>query len=150
MERRDAPETSGRAGEFIVSHKTIQPEGWLPAKGYANGIMTRDGVLYIGGQIGWDAQQRFVSDDFIGQMRQALRNIVAIVESAGGTPSDVTRLTWYVTDKAAYLAHQREVGAVYREIFGRHFPAMSMLVVAGLVEDDALVEIEATAHLGGS
>ena len=130
-----------------MTHKTIHPEGWLPAKGYANGVLTRDGVLHIGGQIGWDGEQRFASDEFVGQMRQALLNIRAIVEAAGGTVEDVTRLTWFVTDKRDYLARQAEVGAAYREVFGRHFPAMSMLVVVGLVEDAALVEIEATAHL---
>lgn len=127
--------------------RTIHPEGWAPARGYANGMLAPDGTLHVGGQIGWDAAQRFVSDDFTGQMRQALRNVVAVVEAAGGTASDVARLTWFVTDKAAYLARQKEVGAAYREVFGRHFPAMSMLVVAGLVEDRALVEIEATAHV---
>lgn len=131
-----------------MTHKTIHPENWLPAKGYANGMLTKDGTLHIGGQIGWDEQKRFVSDDFIGQMRQALSNIRAIVEAAGGTVEDVTRLTWFVTDKAEYLAAQSAVGDAYREVFGRHFPAMSMVVVAGLVEDDAKVEIEATAHLG--
>jgi enamine deaminase RidA (YjgF/YER057c/UK114 family) len=130
-----------------VTHKIIQPDGWLPAKGYANGVLTHDGVLHIGGQIGWTAEQRFESHDFIGQMRQALRNIRAIVEAAGGKAEDVTRLTWFVTDKREYLARQPEVGAAYREVFGRHFPAMSMVVVAGLIEDEALVEIEATAHL---
>lgn len=130
-----------------MTHKIIQPEGWLPARGYANGVLTRDGVLHIGGQIGWNAEQRFESHDFVGQMRQALRNIRAIVEAAGGTAEHVTRLTWFVTDKREYLARQPEVGAAYREVFGRHFPAMSMVVVAGLIEDEALVEIEATAHL---
>lgn len=130
-----------------MTHKVIHPEGWLPAKGYANGMLVKDGTLYIGGQIGWDSQKRFVAKDFIGQMRQALRNIVEIVEAAGGTPSDVARLTWFVTDKRVYVESQAEIGAVYREIFGRHFPAMSMLVVSGLIEDEALVEIEATAHL---
>jgi len=130
-----------------MSHETVHPEGWLPAKGYANGILTRDGVLHIGGQIGWDADQRFVSEDFIGQMRQALLNIRMIVEAAGGRVEDVTRLTWFLTDKAEYLASQTEVGRAYREVFGRHFPAMSVVVVAGLVEDAAKVEIEATAHL---
>jgi len=130
-----------------MSHETVHPEGWLPAKGYANGILTRDGVLHIGGQIGWDAGQRFVSEDFIGQMRQALLNIREIVEAAGGRVEDVTRLTWFLTDKAEYLASQTEVGRAYREVFGRHFPAMSVVVVAGLVEDAAKVEIEATAHL---
>lgn len=131
-----------------MTHKTIHPENWLPAKGYANGMLTKDGTLHIGGQIGWDEQKRFVSDDFIGQMRQALSNIRAIVETAGGTVEDITRLTWFVTDKAEYLAAQSAVGDAYREVFGRHFPAMSMVVVAGLVEDAAKVEIEATAHLG--
>jgi enamine deaminase RidA (YjgF/YER057c/UK114 family) len=130
-----------------MTHTTIQPEGWLPAKGYANGMLTKDGVLHIGGQIGWNADQVFETHDFIGQMRQALQNIRAVVEQAGGTVKDVTRLTWYVTDKAEYLARQAEVGAAYREVFGKHFPAMSMLVISALVEDEALVEIEATAHL---
>ncbi len=130
-----------------MAHKTIHPDGWLPAKGYANGVLTKDGVLHIGGQIGWDADKQFVSDDFIGQMRQALANIRAIVEAAGGSVADVTRLTWFVTDKAEYLARQAEVGQAYRDVFGRHFPAMSMVVVSGLIEDAAKVEIEATAHL---
>ena len=131
-----------------MTHQTIPPEGWAPAKGYANGVLTAAGTLYVGGQIGWDAEQRFVSDEFVGQARQALANIVAVVEAAGGTAADVTRLTWFVTDKRAYQASQTEIGAAYREVFGRHFPAMSLLVVAGLLEDRALVEIEATAELG--
>ncbi|MEP3055485.1 RidA family protein [Ascidiaceihabitans sp.] len=131
-----------------MTAKNIHPEGWAPAKGYANGMLARDGTLYIGGQIGWTAEKQFASHDFIGQMEQALRNIVAIVEAAGGSVTDITRLTWFVIDKAEYAARQREVGDVYRRVLGRHFPAMSMLVVAGLVEDDALLEIEATAFVG--
>ena len=130
-----------------MTHKVIHPDGWLPAKGYANGMLAKDGTLHIGGQIGWDANKRFVSDDFIGQMRQVLMNIRAIVEAAGGKVEDITRLTWFVTDKAEYLAAQGEVGRAYREVFGKHFPAMSMVVVSALVEDEAKVEIEATAHL---
>ena len=130
-----------------MTHETIHPEGWAPAKGYANGMLAPDGTLHVGGQIGWDADQRIVPGGFIGQMRQALENVVAVVEAAGGTASDVARLTWFVTDKRDYLAHQKAVGEAYREVFGRHFPAMSMLIVAGLVEDDAVVEIEATAHV---
>ena len=133
-----------------MTHRTVHPEGWAPALGYANGMLSADGTLQVGGQIGWDAQKTFVSDEFTGQMRQALRNVAEIVRAAGGQPSDVTRLTWYVTDKSAYLAHQREVGVAYREVFGKHFPAMSMVVVAGLIEDRALVEIEATAQIGGT
>ena len=128
-----------------MSHKVIQPEGWAAAKGYANGILTKDGTLYVGGQIGWTAEQRFESHDFIGQMEQALRNIMDVVTAAGGVAEDITRLTWYVTYKAEYMARQSEVGAVYRAVLGRHFPAMTMVVVAGLVEDEALLEIEATA-----
>lgn len=130
-----------------MTHQTIQPDGWLPAKGYANGMLVKNGTLHIGGQIGWDANKKFVEGGFIAQMQQALRNIADIVEAAGGQISDVTRLTWFITDKTEYLARQAEVGAAYREVFGKHFPAMSMIIVAGLVEDDALVEIEATAHL---
>ncbi len=130
-----------------MTAKTIQPDGWAPAKGYANGMLAADGTLYIGGQIGWTADQVFESHDFIGQMEQALRNIVAVLEAAGGRVEDLTRLTWFVTDKREYLARQREVGEVYRRVLGRHFPAMSMLIVAGLVEDEALLEIEATAHI---
>ena len=130
-----------------MTHKVIHPEGWLPAKGYSNGMLAKDGTLHIGGQIGWDADKKFTSDTFIDQMRQALANIRAIVEAAGGQVEDVTRLTWFVTDKEEYLAAQAEVGKAYRDVFGKHFPAMSMVVVAALVEDKAKVEIEATAHL---
>ena len=131
-----------------MTHETIHPSGWLPAKGYANGMLTKDGTLHIGGQIGWDENKQFVEGGFIPQMSQALRNIAAIVETAGGQISDVTRLTWFVTNKAEYVAHQAEVGCAYRDVFGKHFPAMSMIIVSGLVEDDALIEIEATAHIG--
>jgi enamine deaminase RidA (YjgF/YER057c/UK114 family) len=130
-----------------MTNTTIQPDGWAPAKGYANGILAADGTLYIGGQIGWNAAQEFTSHDFIGQMEQALRNIVDVVTAAGGKVEDITRLTWFVIDKKEYMARQREVGQVYRKVLGRHFPAMSMLIVAGLVEDDALLEIEATAYI---
>ena len=126
--------------------ETIQPDGWAKPKGYANGMLA-DGRLYIGGQIGWNESQVFVAKDFIGQMEQALANIVAIVRAAGGDARHITRLTWYVTDKKAYLAAQREVGEAYRRVMGRNFPVMTMVIVAGLVEDDALIEIEAVAEL---
>ena len=128
-----------------MSHQVIHPEGWAPANGYANGMLSADGHLFVGGQIGWTAQQKFEAHDFIGQMKQALMNIRAVVETAGGTPEDIMRLTWYVTDKAEYLAAQADVGRTYREVMGRHFPAMAMVVVAGLIEDEAKLEIEATA-----
>lgn len=128
-----------------MTHTIISPDGWAPAKGYANGVHASDGTLYVGGQIGWNADQVFDTHDFIGQMEQTLRNILDVVEAAGGAAEHITRLTWYVTDKKEYAARQAEVGAVYRRVLGRHFPAMTMVVVAGLVEDEALIEIEATA-----
>lgn len=130
-----------------MRHELIQPDHWIQAKGYANGILDCNGTLHVGGQIGWDADQVFRSHDFIGQMEQALKNVLTVVEKAGGVVEDIVRLTWYVTDKKEYLARQREVGQAYRAILGRHFPAMTMVVVADLVEDEALVEIEATAVL---
>ncbi|MFZ7091219.1 RidA family protein [Primorskyibacter sp. 2E233] len=127
--------------------QTIHPEGWAPALGYANGMLMPDGTLHIGGQIGWDKDKVFAQGGFIAQMEQALSNIAEIVLAAGGDVTDVGRLTWYVKDKAEYLAHQREVGKAYQRVFGKHFPAMSMLIVNDLVEDDALLEIEATAYI---
>jgi enamine deaminase RidA (YjgF/YER057c/UK114 family) len=128
--------------------ETIQPPGWKAPKGYANGMLAEGGRLHIGGQIGWNAEQVFEARDFVGQMEQALSNIVEIVRAAGGEVRHIVRLTWYVTDKREYLARQREVGEAYRRVLGRHFPAMTMVVVAGLIEDEALVEIEAVAEIG--
>ena len=130
-----------------MRHKTIYPEGWKPTKGYANGVLATGATLHIAGQIGWNAEKKFTSDEFIGQMEQALLNIRTVLEAAGGTAQDLTRLTWYITDKRDYTAKQKQVGAVYRKIMGTTFPAMTMVVVAGLVEDEALVEIEATAMI---
>ncbi len=133
-----------------MAHQIILPNGWAAAKGYANGVLADDGWLFIGGQIGWNAEQVFETHDFVGQMEQALRNIVAVVEAAGGSVTDIVRLNWYVTDKKEYLARQKEVGEVYRRVLGRHFPAMTMVVVKALVEEEALLEIEATAVLSGN
>ena len=128
-----------------MSHKQIHPKGWKPAKGYANAILSEGLTLNIAGQIGWNENQEFIAKDFIGQMEQTLKNITAIVKEAGGQIEDLTRLTWYVTDKAEYLANQKKVGAIYRSVLGNHFPAMTMVVVTALVENEALIEIEATA-----
>ncbi len=133
-----------------MSSKTIHPEGWAPASGYANGMLMADGTLHIGGQIGWDKDKVMRPGGFIPQMEQALSNIRAIVEAAGGDVSDIGRLTWYVTSKKDYLANQKGVGEAYRRVFGRHFPAMSMLVILELVEDDAMIEIEATAFIASA
>jgi len=130
-----------------MSNKIIHPEGWAPAKGYANGVLSPDGTLQVAGQIGWNGDQVFEAHDFIGQMEQTLKNVLAVVEAAGGTAADVTRLTWYVTDKKEYVASQKAVGETYRRIFGRNFPSMTMVVVSALVEDAALLEIEATARI---
>lgn len=130
-----------------MSSSTINPTHWARPRGYSNGILTEDGLLFIAGQIGWNSRQEIKRGDLVQQTRQALQNVLEIVESAGGVATDVVRLTWYLRDKNAYLLQQREIGEAYREIFGKHFPAMSVLIVHELVEDDALVEIEATARI---
>jgi enamine deaminase RidA (YjgF/YER057c/UK114 family) len=127
--------------------KTLQPPGWAAPKGYANGIAARGTQVFVGGQIGWNAAQQFESDDFIAQTAQALRNIVAVLREAGAGPEHMVRMTWYVLDRQEYNARLRELGAVYREILGRNFPAMSCVQVAGLMEARAKVEIEVTAVL---
>lgn len=131
-------------------HKIIQPEGWKPAKGYANGVLASGGILEIAGQIGWNGEQQFTSHEFAGQMEQALMNIRDILLASGGQPEHLTRLTWYVTDKREYLAKQKEIGEAYRRVMGNNFPAMTMVVVSALVEDAALVEIEASAVIPAS
>ena len=127
--------------------KHLQPAGWAPAKGYANGIAARGTQIFVGGQIGWNAQQQFESDDFIAQTAQALRNIAAVLAEAGAGPQHMVRMTWYITDRAEYNARLKELGAVYREVMGRNFPAMTCVQVAALVEARAKVEIEVTAVL---
>ena len=127
--------------------KHLQPAGWLPAKGYANGIAARGTQIFVGGQIGWNAQQQFESDDFILQTAQALRNIVAVLKEANAGPEHIARMTWYILDRAEYVARLKELGAVYRDIMGRNFPAMSCVQVAALIEERAKVEIEVTAVL---
>lgn len=125
----------------------LQPEGWKPAKGYANGILAEGRMVFTGGQIGWNAAQEFETDDFTGQAEQTLQNIVDILAEAKAGPEHLVRLTWYVTDKQEYLACQRELGEAYKRVIGRHFPAMALVQVVALVEDRAKVEIEATAML---
>lgn len=128
-------------------HKILQPENWKKASGYANGIVARGQTIFLGGQIGWNGDQQFESDDFVAQVEQALNNIVAILKEAGATPANLVRLTWYVTDKQEYLNSLTELGTVYRRVLGRNFPAMSVVEVSALMEDRAKVEIEATAVL---
>jgi enamine deaminase RidA (YjgF/YER057c/UK114 family) len=128
-----------------TTHQFLHPRNWKPAKGYANGVAAEGRTIFLAGQIGWNTEQKFESRDFVAQTRQALRNIVAIVQEAGGRPEHVTRLTWFVTDKKEYLSRLAEVGEVYRGVMGKHFPAMTMVQVVALMEDDAKVEIEALA-----
>jgi len=127
--------------------KIIQPAHWAAPKGYANGISATGRQVFIAGQIGWNAKAQFDTDDFVAQVEQALRNVAEVLQAAGGEPQHIVRLNWYVTDKAEYVARQREIGDAYRRVLGRHFPAMTLLVVAGLLEPRAKVEIEATAVL---
>lgn len=125
--------------------KTILPEGWPRPKGYANGILAEGKILFIAGQIGWNEKEEFESDDFVAQVEQALKNIVAVLHAGGGKPENLARLTWYVTDKKEYLSRLADVGAAYRRTLGAVFPTMSLVQVVALVEDRAKVEIEATA-----
>ena len=126
-------------------HTNLQPEGWAPAKGYANGIAARGTQVFVGGQIGWNSQQQFETDDFIAQTGQALRNIVEVLREAGAGPEHMVRMTWYVIDRVEYNARLRELGEVYREVLGRNFPAMTCVEVSALMEERAKVEIEVTA-----
>jgi enamine deaminase RidA (YjgF/YER057c/UK114 family) len=127
-------------------NETLQPEGWAAPRGYANGIAAEGRLIFTAGQIGWNPETcRFETDDFVEQTAQALKNVAAVLRAAGAEPRHLVRLTWYITDKAAYLENQKEIGRAYREVMGKCFPAMAVVVVAGLLEDRAKVEIEATA-----
>jgi enamine deaminase RidA (YjgF/YER057c/UK114 family) len=123
----------------------LQPPGWAKPKGYSNGVAAKGRFVFVAGQVGWTPEGRFAATDFVGQARQALANIVAVLAEAGAKPEHIVRMTWYVTDKSEYMGSLREVGAAYREVIGKHFPAMTAIEVAGLVEDGGKVEIEATA-----
>lgn len=127
--------------------KRLQPPDWAAPKGYANGIAARGTLIFVGGQIGWNAQQQFESDDFIAQTRQALANVHAVLAAGGAGPEHMVRMTWYVVDRVEYNARLRELGEVYRAVMGRHFPAMSCVEVSALMEERAKVEIEVTAVL---
>jgi enamine deaminase RidA (YjgF/YER057c/UK114 family) len=125
--------------------ETLQPPGWPRPRGYANGIAAEGRLVFVAGQIGWDETGAFPAEDMAGQVRQTLRNVVAVLAEAGAGPEHVVRLTWYVTDREAYLADPAGVGRAYRDVMGRHFPAMAVVVVSALLERSAKVEIEATA-----
>jgi enamine deaminase RidA (YjgF/YER057c/UK114 family) len=128
-------------------HEFLHPRSWKQPKGFANGVVAEGRTVFLAGQIGWNSKQKFESQDFVDQARQALANIVAIVEEAGGRAEHVTRLTWFVIDKQEYLSRLTDLGKAYQAVMGRHFPAMTMVQVVALIEDQARVEIEATAVL---
>jgi enamine deaminase RidA (YjgF/YER057c/UK114 family) len=125
--------------------KVLQPPGWATPRGYANGIAARGTLVFVGGQIGWNAQQQFESDDFITQCQQTLSNVLAVLQEAGAGPEHITRMTWYITDRDEYNARLKELGLVYRDMIGKHYPTMSCVQVSALVEARAKVEIEVTA-----
>ena len=125
--------------------RILQPEGWVRPRGYSNGVLAEGRVVFIAGQVGWDPEERMTAQDIVGQARQALANIVAILREGGGKPEHITRMTWFVTDAREYSAVQRELGAAYVEVIGNHYPAMTLVQVAALLEEGAKVELEATA-----
>jgi enamine deaminase RidA (YjgF/YER057c/UK114 family) len=128
-----------------VQLQFLHPSHWKPAIGYSNGVAATGRMVFTGGIIGWNADQEFETDDFVGQVEQALKNIVEVIGCAGARPETLVRLTWYVTDKREYLASLKDLGRVYKTVIGRHYPAMALVQVVALVEDRAKVEIEATA-----
>ena len=123
----------------------LQPPGWAKPKGFANGIAASGNLVFVAGQIGWTGEGKWEARDFAGQFRQALKNCIDVVAQAGGQPRHIVRLTWYITSKQEYLASLKEVGAAYRELMGRHFPVMAVVEVSALMENEAKLEIEATA-----
>jgi len=127
--------------------KILQPPNWSRPKGYANGVAVKGNLVFLSGMVGWNAQQEFAATDFVGQVRQALLNIVEVLNQASAKPEQIARMTWYVLDKSEYLAAAKEMGVIYREIIGKHYPAMTVVEVSGLVEEKARVEIEVTAVL---
>jgi enamine deaminase RidA (YjgF/YER057c/UK114 family) len=133
------------AAAMNEAHQFLHPSSWKKPKGFANGIAATGRTVFLAGQIGWNAEQRFESTDFVAQARQALANIVELVGEAGGGPEHITRLTWYVIDKKEYLSCLAALGQAYRAVMGKHFPTMTLVQVVALVEDQAKVEIEATA-----
>jgi enamine deaminase RidA (YjgF/YER057c/UK114 family) len=129
----------------MTTHTILQPAGWVKPKGYANGVAAQGRFVFVGGQIGWNRQSRFETDDLVGQVRQTLQNVVDVLAEAGARPEHVTSLTWYLTNKKDYLGNLEGIGKVYREVMGRNFPAMAVVEVTALVEDRAKVEIQAMA-----
>ena len=129
----------------LSPHKFLQPAGWPRAKGYSNGVMASGRTVYVGGMVGWNEKEQFETDDFAGQFRQVLLNIVAVLNEAEAKPEHIVRMTWFIGDKQQYLSALKGIGEAYREIIGRHYPAMAVIEVSGFIEEGAKLEIEATA-----
>jgi enamine deaminase RidA (YjgF/YER057c/UK114 family) len=126
-------------------NKVLQPEGWVKPVGYSNGVAAKGRLVFVAGQVGWNARGEFETDDFVGQFRQCLNNIVAVLAEAGAGPAHITSMTWYFIDKRDYLSNLKAIGAAYREVIGRHYPTMTAVQVAALIEDRAKIEIQAMA-----
>ena len=126
-------------------NKILQPEGWVKPVGYSNGVAAKGRLVFVAGQVGWNARGEFETDDFVGQFRQCLENIVAVLAEAGAEPAHIASMTWYFIDKQDYLTNLKAIGAAYREVIGRHYPAMTAMQVAALIEDRAKIEIQAMA-----
>jgi enamine deaminase RidA (YjgF/YER057c/UK114 family) len=131
----------------MTAHQILLPDGWPRPRGYANGVLAEGRMIFTGGVIGWDEREQIVADDLAGQFRQILQNILAILAEGGAAPEHIVRLTWYITDRQAYLSSLPGIGAIWREFMGRNYPAMAVVFVSALVEASALIEIEATAVL---
>ena len=134
----------------MTTHTILQPSGWTRPKGYANGVAAEGRLVFVGGQIGWNGQNRFECHDLVGQVRQTLQNVIDVLAEAGAGPEHVVSMTWYLTDKRDYLANLDGIGKAYRDVIGRHFPAMAVVEVTALIEDAAKVEIQATAVVPSS
>lgn len=126
-------------------HRFLHPPGWPRARGYSNGVVASGRTVYVGGMVGWNAGEQFETDDFAGQFRQVLLNITAVLNEAGAGPEHIVRMTWFIGDRREYLSALKSIGRIYREIIGRHYPAMAVIEVSGFIEDGAKLEIEATA-----
>jgi enamine deaminase RidA (YjgF/YER057c/UK114 family) len=128
-----------------MAHEILLPEGWPRPRGYSNGVAAEGRTLYVAGQIGWDTEGKFPDPTFAAQFRKALENTLAVLKAGGAGPEHVVRMTWFITDKVAYMTSLKEIGAAWRDLFGQHYPAMAVVVVSALIEDEAKVEIETTA-----
>ena len=136
------------AAEEVPRHPSVNPDGWMRARGFSHGVIAKGRTLSLAGQIGWLPEtQEFATDDFAGQCEQALKNIVTLLEAAGAVPENLTRLTWYITNRAHYMVAKKQLGAIYKAVMGNTYPPMSVIIVAGLLEPRAKVEIEATAQV---